>query len=733
MLCSIVQSNGEGKVSEAGQPESNNRRSTLELFILSAAALYLELLIIRWLSAEFRAFTVFKTFPLVTCYIGLGLGFAAVNDRYFRSTPWAFLAFLIVMKVVEQFFQFSLWAFPSFGVFQWWHFEAMGGNLWAYILVFICILLLLLAGPFAVMACIGTRLGQLFGDFKPLTAYGINLLGSIFGSIIFSLLAFTGAQPWILLIPPLIAVGAYAKTNFPARIIPCILTVALASWLPHLEPGERIYWSPYQKLSVKNITLTNDSTKAAWEKQQGIVIGTNGMFYQYALDLSEKNINRPGIPAGAKLRLEENAHQYNLPYKLIAPKNVLVLGAGSGNDVAAAVRHGAQHIDAVDIDPIILDLGKHEHPERPYDSSKVTIYCDDARDFLNRCTTKYDLIVFAGLDSHTVAGEGSSVRLDNFVYTKQSIGQAMGLLNKDGVMFLSFCKSQPWLSRRLYETISAAAGYEPITLLDTTHPERQWEIFVTGDAVRDKRLKLDDIAPFAMRTPEPADYAHILTDDWPFIYVTPVGLDVPYLVVVCSLLILAVIPMRKLLLTGEAELWQMFFLGSAFILLELQAIARLSLLFGSTWMTSSLVINSVLLMIFAANYLVAKAGDRLSNKLPILYMVLFVSLAISFLLPMPALVGLPYNLGRILITLFTVLPMFMAGLVFPISFNQATNMRRAYAFNLLGAVLGSMLEYMSNYVGINSLVLIALVLYAISFAFFMKKKKAVSSNAAPAA
>lgn len=622
------------------------------------------------------------------------------------------------MKTIEQTLLFSIWVFPSFGVYQWSRPEVLGPFLWCYILFFVCCLVLLLSGPFAVMACIGTRLGQLFGRFKPLTAYGINLLGSIGGSLIFSLLAFTGASPWMLLIPPIAAICVFVRANIWTRVIPAIVAIALAAWVPHLEPGKKIYWSPYQRLDVTDVKLSPNATDD-WSKNQGITIKANGHFYQYAFDLSDKNLTRQDMPAEARQRLEQHSHHYNLPYKLIHPKTVLILGAGSGNDVAAALRHGAEHVDAVDIDPVILDLGIHHHPERPYDSQKVTIYCDDARDFLNQCKNQYDLIVFGGLDSHTVIGQGSSMRLDNFVYTKESMEQAISHLNKDGLMFLSFCQARRWLTRRLFETIKAAATYDPGFFVDSSSPELPWEIFVVGEPIRNKQLQFNDIAPFTPETPQQVDYSHILTDDWPFVYVTPVGLDVPYLIVVFSLLVLAVVPARRVLWQKDPELWQMFFLGSAFILLELQAIGRLALLYGSTWMTSSLVINGVLLMIFAANYLVSKVGDRLPIRMA--YILLFVALLISYGLPIRAFIGLPMFLGHALVTLVTVAPMFMAGIVFPLSFRQAKEPQRAYGFNLLGAVLGAMLEYASNYVGINNLVLVAVVLYGLSMLFYILK------------
>lgn len=108
------------------------------------------------------------------------------------------------------------------------------------------------------------------------------------------------------------------------------------------------------------------------------------------------------------------------------------MGAGTGNDVASALRHGATHVDAVEIDPLILRLGKRFHPEHPYDSPRVTVHVDDARAFFKKTKRKYDLIVFGYLDSHTMLTSFSSVRLDNYVYTLESLREARGLLREAG-------------------------------------------------------------------------------------------------------------------------------------------------------------------------------------------------------------------------------------------------------------------------------------------------------------
>ena len=135
----------------------------------------------------------------------------------------------------------------------------------------------------------------------------------------------------------------------------------------------------------------------------------------------------------------------------------------------------------------------------------------------------------------------------------------------------------------------------------------------------------------------------------------------------------------------------MFFLGSAFILLELQSIAHLSLLYGSTWLTSSVVINSVLIMILIANVLVIKFGNKYKSHQacqPVLYGLLLLALVLSFLLPVHTLQNaLGVYLGNTIVTIGTILPMLMAGVIFAIAFSQAKEPHLAFAFNLLGAVV----------------------------------------------
>ena len=71
-----------------------------------------------------------------------------------------------------------------------------------------------------------------------------------------------------------------------------------------------------------------------------------------------------------------------------------VVGSGTGNDVAAALRSGARHVDAIEIDPAILMLGQTAHPEHPYQDPRVHAIVNDARSFLRTTDQTYDMIVY---------------------------------------------------------------------------------------------------------------------------------------------------------------------------------------------------------------------------------------------------------------------------------------------------------------------------------------------------
>jgi len=137
-----------------------------------------------------------------------------------------------------------------------------------------------------------------------------------------------------------------------------------------------------------------------------------------------------------------------------------VVGAAVEMNVAAALRSGAQHVDAIEIDPAILLAGKTNHPERPYDDPRVRPIVNDARSFLRTTQSHYDLMVYGLLDSHTLLSQASSVRLDSFVYTVEGLREARSRLTPNGVLSLSFSVLNDALGTKIYQIDEASLSTE---------------------------------------------------------------------------------------------------------------------------------------------------------------------------------------------------------------------------------------------------------------------------------
>src|SRR5262249_44115908 len=131
---------------------------------------------------------------------------------------------------------------------------------------------------------------------------------------------------------------------------------------PALEDEERVLWAPYYKV-VYQAEAGTISTHNIGHHQKG-ALGTSG-----AAHLRPYLLN--GDCGGPPRR------------------DVLIIGAGSGNDVQAALLGGARHVDAVEIDPLLYEIGRADHPDHPYQDPRVSVYLDDGRSYLRRTRRTY--------------------------------------------------------------------------------------------------------------------------------------------------------------------------------------------------------------------------------------------------------------------------------------------------------------------------------------------------------
>ena len=144
--------------------------------------------------------------------------------------------------------------------------------------------------------------------------------------------------------------------------------------------------------------------------------------------------------------------------------DVLIIGAGSGNDVSRALAWGAAHVDAVEIDPVIQRLGRQNHPDHPYGDSRVTVHLNDGRNFLRKSTKQYDLIVYALVDSLVLHSSHSNIRLESYLFTKQAMDDVQRRLKPGGVFVMYNYFRQGWIVSRLQNAVRAAFGADALVL-----------------------------------------------------------------------------------------------------------------------------------------------------------------------------------------------------------------------------------------------------------------------------
>ena len=677
---------------ERGVREARAPGGSADLVVVSFLLLFLELAVIRWLPASIRLIAYFSNVVLVSCFLGMGVGCTLKFRRDLLPSVAPLLLALALAAApggragVVNPFQAHEFIFGPSGRLSW---------LWVLPLVFVLNAL--------VFVGIGQRLAAEIERFRPLAGYSLNVAGSLAGSVLFAVVA-------VLRLPPVVWFGCAAaallwllrrhRVGWVAAFL-CLAAVLLTA---HLR-SRGVVWSPYYKIALEPLPRTEGS---------GHRLTVNDDSHQLVLDLSSAAAS--GSPVTQAWR-----ESYGFPYRIrrpSAPCAVLVLGAGTGNDVAAALRETECTVDAVELDPVIADLGRELHPERPYDSPRVALHIADARAFLATSRGEYDLIVLGWLDSHRLFSSLSNVRQDNFVYTVEAMRRASELLRPDGALVISFYVGKQWVGEKLYAMAYRATGQRPAVFAQRAGGYGlNGHIFV---AVPRPSTRIPAEVPnFANLAAHYAGalQASVPTDDWPYLYYRDRTLSGEYMAALALLLLVSaaiVIPLQGRQPLGGREALHFFLLGAAFLLLEVRNITTLALVFGSTWLVSSVVISAVLLMILAANAVVARGRPGARHRL--VWLLLIATVLLSLAGERIAASALSGGLKGVLTTVLVSASFMVAGILFARAFSLTTAAGPALGFNVLGAVAGGLAEYASVLVGLTGLGTIAIALYLAAWA-----------------
>lgn len=257
-----------------------------------------------------------------------------------------------------------------------------------------------------VMTMLAEGLAREFVRFEPLEAYRLDIIGAIGGIAGFSAISFLSVPPvawgfvvaalFLLLIPPSL------------RLLQAVAILGLVFMLGRESMAPGFTWSPYYRIGYGEVV------------EDVYAVEVNGIPHQNIWPVR---------------MLDDFEQLYEIPYERSTspPGDVLIVGAGTGDDVSIALSRGARSIDAVEIDPGLYELGRRLHPDRPYDDPRVAVHINDGRAFLEQSDRRYDLILFALPDSLTLLSGQSSLRLESYLFTIEAMESAREHLKPGGV------------------------------------------------------------------------------------------------------------------------------------------------------------------------------------------------------------------------------------------------------------------------------------------------------------
>ena len=697
----------------------------LQLFLIGFLVLFLELASIRWFAAYVVFLQFFTNVVLLAAFLGMSCGCLAAR----RRTDW--LGRFPALALTAAFTALAAWA-----VFvRWARLNVDVGNQAAPQEVFFgtelkapdmarfVVPIEWVAALFFVLVAfmfvgLGQALGRAFAaETRRVRGYAWNIAGSLCGIVAFSAVSFAEAPPlvWFLIV----AVGVAFLLQREGRLDGSrgLLLIAFVSAmglpLARLARGSAITtrWSPYY-------AIEHDRDSGS--------IGADNITHQTM---------RPFETRGAEYSLVHLLQKSSggRPFA-----DVLVIGAGSGNDMAHALRFGARHVDAVEIDPVIQDLGARFHPNRPYQDPRVSVHLDDGRHFLRTTDRRYDLVIYAVVDSLILHSGFANIRLESFLFTAEAFRDIRRVLREDGVFVAYNDYRQGWILERVNAMAEAAFG-TPTLVLTIPHRETLTGSAPVGPALviagANRRIAdaferhggfwLNGLPPRNLYTNgfstageardgwqrlAPSTLAHgeerplRTTDDWPFLYMR--DRRVPDLTV-RSTLILVILGLGLVYaFLGDRRApfdRRMFFLGAAFMLLEARAVVQMALLFGSTWVVNAFVVGAVLVLVLLANVHVLRAGRV--GVAPH-YAAMLALLAIGAAVPLNAFLA-GSALWRIGIPMALALgPIFFSAVVFAQSFQDAERPDHALGMNIAGAVVGGLSESLSTLLGFRALLLV---------------------------
>jgi len=354
---------------------------------------------------------------------------------------------------------------------------------------FLLLSYLLLAVPFFFAAnCICLAFARFGGQIPLIYAYdlvgaGLGALGII---LLLSYMSPMGTLQWVGALGLLAAAIAVVDRQFRYRWSRAVPFLSLAVVMLML-PGHWLELKPssYKALS-QALQVTGTRVLEEISGPFGVITLTENPVVplRIAAGLSLNNVQElpaqlgvyiDGEGPAAITRFEGNKDVLRyldyqtsaLPYHLLNPVRVLIVGLGGGSGILQASLHNAEQVDAVELNPQLIELvveGYADFAGWNLLKAHTRIHQGEARNYVTTSGRRYDLIQVSLVDSASATSGGVHGLSEDYLYTLEAVSEYLAHLEPGGLLAVTrWLKLPPRDGLKLFATAVEAlrlAGIE---------------------------------------------------------------------------------------------------------------------------------------------------------------------------------------------------------------------------------------------------------------------------------
>jgi len=420
--------------------ESSRRGYHIEIFLISFAALLLEVSYTRIVSFKLFYYYTYLVIGLALLGIGAGGVLVAISRRLRRAETDTILLWGLLLGAASVGIGYAVVAMVRTDTLRIWDYGTSASISGLARLLIICLAM------FASFIAVGVMIATLFGRRSAQIGrlYFADLVGAgLACAVVVWLLGSIGPPATILLAGLVLALAAIriavhlrSRTLAVGAALAIILAVGTA--FPSLLP--------YQRTDTAKEDVNESGHVWSWSALFRVDVYDVSPDVRLLLHdaLFGSGIWRWNGDPASLTRFDSDSRSFPFVAAEKAPDDVLIIGAAGGNEILASLYHDAGHIDAVELNPVTHDLVTDDFAD--YDGHlaehpRVNYVLDEGRSYLARGNRKYELIWYPATDSYSAtnaATSGANVLSESYLYTSEAMVESFKHLRPGGILAAQF-------------------------------------------------------------------------------------------------------------------------------------------------------------------------------------------------------------------------------------------------------------------------------------------------------